>query len=632
MVYQLLWLIPALPLAGFLLLILFDARISRRVAALIGVVPAGLAAILALILAITYITAPPSGMAFTQTLWTWIRVGTLTPQMALYLDALAVVMMVVVTFVGFLILLYSSAYMAQDIDFHRFFAYMNLFVSSMLILVLANNFLLLYLGWEGVGFCSYVLIGFWYSDPNNGRAAMKAFIVTRIGDASMAIGLLVIFTSLGTLNIQQAMANAQHQWPVGSNIAIATAALLLAGAVGKSAQLPLQVWLPDAMAGPTPVSALIHAATMVTAGVYLIARTHTYFTLAPIVQLLVAIIGGVTLILAGFSALTQWNIKRVLAYSTISQIGYMFLALGIGAWSAAIFHFFTHAFFKSLLFLAAGVIIASLHHDEDMAHMGGLRRSLPLAFWTFLVGALSLSALPFLTAGFYSKDLILYYAWAATRGGPWLWAVAWFGAILTALYTFRMVFLVFFGPQRSKPTPVKSLPIAIPLITLAMLSALAGYIQLPRTFGGGISLMSDFLRSALPPVHLAHPAIRTELLLQILSEVASLLGIFFAYLLFLRAPKTIQRISTSPVGSAVTHFWATGWGFDWLYTRLFIRPYIWFACANRNDAIDYFYESLAWLSAGFHRVLSAAETGNVRWYTAGVAVGAVIVLTILVFR
>lgn len=630
--YQLLWLIPALPLAAFLLLILLDARVSRRWLAIVGVVPAGVAAVLAIILGINYIIAPPAGMAFTQKLWTWIHVGAFSPGITLYLDALTVVMAVVVTFVGFLILLYSSAYMAGDKGYHRFFAYMNLFVGSMLILVLANNLLLLYLGWEGVGFCSYVLIGFWYSDPNNGRAAMKAFIVTRIGDAALAIGLLAIFTSLGTLDIQQTLLRAPHQWPVGSAIAVAVAALLLAGAVGKSAQLPLQVWLPDAMAGPTPVSALIHAATMVTAGVYLIARTHTLFTLAPVVQSLVAVIGAVTLLLAGFSALTQWNFKRVLAYSTISQVGYMFLALGVGAWTAAIFHFVTHAFFKSLLFLAAGVVIASLHHDEDMSHMGGLHRSLPLAFWTFLVGALSLSALPLLTAGFYSKDLIIYYAWSSARGAPWLWAIAWFGAILTALYTFRMVFLVFFGEQHTKPAPVKALSISIPLIVLAVMAALAGFVELPRTFAGRLALLSDFLHSTLPPTRLAHPALRTEMILQILSEVASLTGIALAYVLFMRAPNIVRRVSSSPVGSAIERYWAAGWGFDWLYSRLFVRPYIWFAHVNRHDAIDYFYASLAWLSARFYRVLSATETGNVRWYTAGVAIGAVIVLAILVMR
>ena len=322
---------------------------------------------------------------YTQTLWTWIDVGSFRPQIAFYLDALSLVMMLVVTFVSFLIHLYSAEFMRTDEGYSRFFAYMNLFVACMVTLLLADNLLLLYLGWEGVGLCSYLLIGFWYQDPVNGRAGRKAFIVTRVGDTAMAIGLFLLFHSLGTLRIQDLLHAAQGQWSTGSAYAIAAAALLLGGAVGKSAQLPLQTWLPDAMAGPTPTSALIHAATMVTAGVYLIARTHVLFELAPPVQFAVAVIGAATLLMAGFSALTQNDIKRVLAYSTVSQIGYMFLALGVGAWGAAIFHFMTHAFFKALLFLAAGIIIEALHHEHNIFRMGGLRKELPVAFWTFLI-------------------------------------------------------------------------------------------------------------------------------------------------------------------------------------------------------------------------------------------------------
>ena len=290
---------------------------------------------------------------------------------------------------------------------------MNLFVASMLMLLLGNNLLLLYLGWEGVGLCSYLLIGFWYRDPANGRAARKAFILTRVGDTAMSIGLYLLFTQLGTLEIQDLMQRASAQWPSGSTYAVAAAFLLLGGAIGKSAQLPLQVWLPDAMAGPTPVSALLHAATMVTAGVYLIARTHVLFSLAPSAQLAVAVVGACTLLLAGFSALAQHDIKRILAYSTVSQIGYMFLALGVGAWQAAMFHFVTHAFFKALLFLGAGVIINALDDEHSIFRMGGLRKELPVTFWTFLIAGCSLAGLPFVTAGFFSKDLIIWDAWSA---------------------------------------------------------------------------------------------------------------------------------------------------------------------------------------------------------------------------
>src|SRR5690242_11571626 len=379
----LLWLIPTLPLIGFLLLALGGSYLGHRSIAVIGTGSVALSALIAILIGIDFIAAPPPGFVFRQEAWTWIAVVGFSPGIVFYLDALSLVMVLVVTVISFLIHLYSTEFMSRDEGYARFFAYMNLFVGSMCILVLADNLLFLYLGWEGVGLCSYLLIGFWYRDPANVRAANKAFIVTRIGDTAMAIGLFLLFTTLGTLDIQELMNRAAHDWPAGSTLAITAAALLLGGAVGKSAQLPLQTWLPDAMAGPTPTSALIHAATMVTAGVYLIARTNVLFALAPPVQLAVAVIGAATLLMAAFSALAQRDIKRVLAYSTISQIGYMFLALGLGAWSAAMFHFMTHAFFKALLFLAAGAVIQSLHHEQDMFRMGGLRHQIPLAFWSF---------------------------------------------------------------------------------------------------------------------------------------------------------------------------------------------------------------------------------------------------------
>ncbi|HEY6938282.1 MAG TPA: NADH-quinone oxidoreductase subunit L, partial [Terriglobales bacterium] len=366
--------IPAIPFFSFLLLAVFGPRMARRAVSVIGVGSIAASAVVSGIVTAAFISAPPSGWSYHEVIWRWISVSGFQADIGFYLDALSVVMVLVITFVAFLIHLYSTEYMEGDEGYSRFFAYMNLFVASMVTLVLADNLLLLYLGWEGVGLCSYLLIGFWYTDPVNGRAARKAFIVTRVGDTSMVIGLFLIFQRLGTLNIQELMHRAAQQWPVGAAVAIAAAALLLGGAVGKSAQLPLQTWLPDAMAGPTPTSALIHAATMVTAGVYLIARTHVLFSLAPPVMLAVAVFGAATLLLAGCSALTQRDIKRVLAYSTISQIGYMFLALGVGAWSAASFHFLTHAFFKALLFLAAGAVIQAQHEEHDIFKMGGLRR------------------------------------------------------------------------------------------------------------------------------------------------------------------------------------------------------------------------------------------------------------------
>ncbi|HTJ54736.1 MAG TPA: NADH-quinone oxidoreductase subunit L, partial [Nitrosospira sp.] len=534
----LLWLIPTLPLIGFLLLALGGSYLGHRSIAVIGTGSVALSALIAILIGIDFIAAPPPGFVFQQEAWTWIAVVGFSPRVGFYLDALSLVMVLIVTVISFLIHLYSTEFMSRDEGYARFFAYMNLFVGSMCILVLADNLLFLYLGWEGVGLCSYLLIGFWYRDPANGRAARKAFIVTRAGDTALAIGFFLLFTHLGTLDIQPLMQRATQQWPEGSELAILAAALLLGGAVGKSAQLPLQTWLPDAMAGPTPVSALMHAATMVTAGVYLIARTHALFTLAPAVQLAVAVIGALTLLLAGFSALAQNDIKRVLAYSTISQIGYMFLALGVGAWSAAIFHLMTHAFFKALLFLGAGVVIMSLHEEHDIFRMGGLRKKLPVAFWTFLIGSASLAALPLVTAGFYSKDLILWQAWSSAGGNPWLWAAGWGGAILTGLYIFRVVFLVFFGEARTAAPPETRRPglrITIPLIVLAAFSLVGGWIETPP-FLGNLTLFSDFVQHALPPAQAVHDGKNDETILELLAIAASLGGIALAYLLFLRYP------------------------------------------------------------------------------------------------
>src|SRR5690606_16433565 len=398
-------LIPFMPLLGALLLIVAGRSMSRATVAWIGAGSVGLSALFVMGIGVDFLANPG---VYEVSLWRWFAVGGLSPSIELRLDALSLIFIFVITFVGFLIHLYSVEFMREDSGYARFFACLNLFVCSMLLLVLAGNLVLIYLGWEGVGLCSYLLIGFWYEEPKNGFAARKAFIITRVGDTAMLIGLFVLFASFNTLDIDAILSNAPSAWEQGSGIATAAALLLLGGAVGKSAQLPLQNWLPDAMAGPTPVSALIHAATMVTAGVYLVARMHVLFELAPIAQTAVGVVGAVTLLMAGFSALTQSDLKRVLAYSTISQIGYMFLALGVGAWSAAIFHFFTHAFFKALLFLGAGVIIEALHHEHNIFRMGGLKNQLPVVFITFLAGAASLAALPLVTSGFYSKDMILW--------------------------------------------------------------------------------------------------------------------------------------------------------------------------------------------------------------------------------
>ncbi len=621
---RLLFLIPFFPFAGFAALALGGRRLGRR-AAVVGAGSVGLSALATLVLSAAFLISPPRGYAYTQTLWTWMKVGGFAPGISLYLDALSLVMVLVISIVSFLIHVYSGSFMSAG-EGRRFFAYMNLFVGFMLTLVLADNLVLLYLGWEGVGLCSYLLIGFWYKDAANGRAARKAFIVTRVGDTSMAIGLFLLFARLGTLDIQELLRLASAHWQAGSGLAVAAALLLLGGALGKSAQLPLQTWLPDAMAGPTPVSALIHAATMVTAGVYLIARTNVLFSLAPHVRLLVAVIGAVTLLLAGFSALVQRDIKRVLAYSTISQVGYMFLALGVGAWSAAIFHFMTHAFFKALLFLAAGVVIKSLADEHDMFRMGGLRKQLPLAFWTFLAGAASLSALPLITAGFYSKDLILWDAWSSASGSGWLWAAGLAGAFLTSIYTFRMVFLTFFGRARARAGSLPGFSIKAPLVALAALSLAGGFVEAP-----GVPLLSRFLHHALPPFkQAAGIGAGAQLVFEVIAAAASLAGIYLAYQLFLRRPAGAGALAASSAGGLLHRWWFSGWGFDWFYDHGFVLPYSWLARAGRSDLPDLAFTGAARLAAAAGRLLGRTQTGRTRWYAAGIAAGAIIILLLTV--
>ncbi len=625
--FELLWLTPAVPLASFFVLALFGRRISRTAVAVIGTGSIGVSALIALLDVWSFIFQPPAGRAYTQTLWTWMDVGGFRAGISFYLDALSLVMLVVVSFVSFLIHLYSTEFMAGDEGYARFFAYMNLFVASMIMLVLGDNLLLLYLGWEGVGLCSYLLIGFWYTDPANGLAARKAFIVTRVGDTSMILGLFLLFHSLGTLNIQELMNRASAQWPAGSGLAVAAGLLLLGGAVGKSAQLPLQTWLPDAMAGPTPTSALIHAATMVTAGVYLIARMHVIYSLAPAAQHAVAFVGAATLLVAGFSALTQSDIKRVLAYSTVSQIGYMFLALGVGAWSAAMFHFMTHAFFKALLFLAAGAVINALHHEHNIFRMGGLRHELPLVFWTFLIAGCSLAGLPLVTAGFYSKGLIIWEAWAGPAGSPILWTASVAGVFLTSLYIFRLIFIVFFGTPVQHAHGRPGAAMGIPFVVLAFLSVVGGFVNLPP-FLGDHTVFADFLATALPQA-VAAPTGFSEAGSEAVVTVVFVAGLLLAFYFFLRRRSLAEAAVATPFGQALHRFWFSDWGMDWLYDRIFVRPTVWIARINRADFVDLVFSGIAEASVALHRGLSRTQTGRVRWYAAGVAAGAVLIMAIV---
>lgn len=627
--FDLLWLIPALPFVAFLVLALLGSRLTRSGAAFVGTASVGVSAILAFIIAAQFIAAPPAGYAFTQTLWIWVELGGFNPAVSFLLDPLSIVMVLVITFVSFLIFLYSTRFMAGDDGFVRFFAYMNLFVGSMLVLVLADDLLLLYLGWEGVGLCSYLLIGFWYGKEENARAAFKAFLVTRIGDTAFAVGLFLIFHSLGTLNIQEAMARASQQWIVGSALATAAAGLLLCGAAAKSAQLPLQTWLPDAMVGPTPVSALIHAATMVTAGVYLIARTHVFFELAPVVQHMVAIIGAATLLIAGSSALVQRDIKRILAYSTMSQIGYMFLALGASAWMAAMFHFMIHAFFKALLFLGAGVIIQALHEEHDIFNMGGLRKQLPVTFWTFLIGCASLSAVPFVTGGYYSKDLILLQVWNSPQGGPLLFIAGLAGALITSVYSFRLFFIVFFGEPNVLVKKTAAPAMTAPLVILAVLALIGGLVELPGFFGIP-PLFSRFVGNALPGFQALSPAPGTELRLFILSTAASLGGIFLAYFMVLRKPAYGQMLADSAPGRLAHRFFLAGWGFDRAYDVLFVAPFVRLSRMNKDDVLDGIYLGIAWLVRLINGLLGLTQTGSLRWYAMAIATGAIIFIGMVI--
>jgi len=622
---NLLWLIPVSPLAGALLLILAGNRMSKAAIAFVGAGSICLSAILTLVVGFNFLSnTPPTGI-MSQTLWSWFEVANFKPEITLYLDALSLVFIFVITFIGALIHIYSAGFMTTDKDYSRFFACMNLFVFSMLMLVLADNLLLLYLGWEGVGLCSYLLIGFWHESHANGYAARKAFIITRIGDTAMAIGLFLLFYQFGTLAIPDILHKAPESWSNGSSGVTIVALLLLAGGLGKSAQLPLQTWLPDAMAGPSPVSALIHAATMVTAGVYLIARMHVLFELSPIAQTTVAVIGAVTLFIAGFSALTQYDIKRVLAYSTISQIGYMFLALGVGAYSAAIFHFMIHAFFKALLFLAAGAVIEALHHEHNMFKMGGLKDKLPVIFWTFLIGSASLAALPLLSAGFYSKDQILWYAWAGEGGNPWLWLLALLGAFITAAYTTRMMILTFWGESKTTVSHKPGKLMTVPLIILAFFALFGGFIELPHNFAH-FTLFSNLLQPVLPLTKL-NVNESSEWLFQLIAAIATLSGIALAYFFYSRQPMRLAGLRTNGAFNSLYRFWHSGWGFDKAYDTLLVKPLVYVSRANKHDIIDRIYSGITTASLTFYRWLSLTQTGSLRWYVMGLIVGAIIILT-----
>ncbi|BAN48219.1 NADH-quinone oxidoreductase subunit L [Metapseudomonas resinovorans] len=608
---NLLFLTCLFPLLGWFILAFSRGRLSENASAVIGVGSVGLSALTAAWIIFQFNVNPPEGGVFTQVLWQWMSVAGFAPSFTLYLDGLSLTMLGVVTGVGFLIHLFASWYMRGEEGYSRFFAYTNLFIASMLFLVLGDNLLFLYFGWEGVGLCSYLLIGFYFKHTPNGNAALKAFIVTRVGDVFMAIGLFILFMNLGTLNIQELMKLAPEKYVAGDAWLWIATLMLLGGAVGKSAQLPLQTWLADAMAGPTPVSALIHAATMVTAGVYLIARTHGLFLLTPEILELVGIVGGVTLVLAGFAALVQTDIKRILAYSTMSQIGYMFLALGVGAWDAAIFHLMTHAFFKALLFLASGAVINACHHEQNIFKMGGLWKKLPLAYASFIVGGAALAALPLVTAGFYSKDEILWEAFAS--GHQWLLYAGLAGAFLTSIYTFRLIFIAFHGEAKTEAHAGHGVAHWLPLTVLIVLSTFIGALITPPLAG-------------VLPQSVGHAGGEAKHSLEIASGAIALAGILLAALLFLGKRTLVTAVSQSAPGRFLGAWWYAAWGFDWLYDLLFVKPYLAICRLLRRDPIDGSIGLIPRLVRVGNGTLSRSQTGQLRWYAVSIVGGAVLVL------
>jgi len=545
-----LWLIPGLPLAAVLLNLLAGHRLGRRGVGWLACGAAGLAFAWSVVAVLRLAGLPAEHRAVAEGVYTWMRVADLRVDVSFLLDPLSAVMILVVTGVGFLIHVYSTGYMAHDPDVRRFFLYLNLFMFAMLTLVLADNFLLMFVGWEGVGLCSYLLIGFWYARPAAAAAGKKAFIVNRIGDYGFLLAMMAIFAAAGTLRYHEVFALAPGLFVAGGAAVTTITLLLFLGATGKSAQLPLYVWLPDAMEGPTPVSALIHAATMVTAGVYMVARTHVLYQLAPVSLEVVAWVGGLTALFAATIGLAQNDIKRVLAYSTVSQLGYMFLACGVGAFAAGIFHLMTHAFFKALLFLGAGSVIHALSDEQDLRRMGGLHARLPWTHFTMLVATLAIAGIPPF-AGFFSKDEILTAAFAS--GHAALWVVGLAGALLTAFYMFRLYVLAFRGRPRLSPEAERHLhesppAMIVPLFVLAVLSLVGGLVGPPLVEGG-----HPFARWLAPvfggghggghagtAAHAVAPAVEWALLAA--SVLVAAAGIVLAFRSYLWSPETATRL------------------------------------------------------------------------------------------
>jgi len=644
------YLVPLFPLIGFLIngLLALTQKSSldekspvKGLVSWIGCTSVGLSFLTSVVIFLQ-LSALPAGERVVQKIaFPWILSGKFHIDIGFLLDPLSSIMILVVTGVGFFIHLYSTGYMAGDRGYARYFSFLNLFTFFMLMLVLSNNFLLLYLGWEGVGLCSYLLIGFWYEKKSAADAGKKAFIVNRIGDFGFALGVMLIFWTFGSLNFSHVFENAPHVLALGGGLVTVITLLLFLGATGKSAQIPLYVWLPDAMEGPTPVSALIHAATMVTAGVYMVARCHALFLLAPISMGVVAVIGAATAIYAASIGLVQNDIKRVLAYSTISQLGYMFLACGVGAFAAGIFHLMTHAFFKALLFLSAGSVMHALAGELNMQKMGGLKKYIPITFWCFLAGTLAISGIP-LFSGFFSKDEILWKAFSSPHGHFLLWLIGVVTAALTAFYMFRLFFMIFLGKSRVDPqvqTHIHEAPrsMTIPLMILSVLSIIGGYVGIPHSLGGSNRLegfLSSVFEQGHSTTHSTTHAMSTEYLLMIISIVVVVIGILVAHRFYIRnleIPKRLVERYKFPYRILFNKYYV-----DEIYAKIFVNPllnlalFLW----KRFDVlvIDGIANGIASVVKGLGTVIRKTQTGYLRNYGLSLLLGTILILFYFIFR
>ncbi|MDH1488538.1 NADH-quinone oxidoreductase subunit L [Acinetobacter johnsonii] len=619
-----LYLTVLFPLIGFVLLAAGRNKLPENVAAIIGVGAVGLSALVALIAGLDFVNN--GKVTYVQHLWTWFNVGNLSPGISLHLDGLSLLMMGMVTGVGFLIHIFASWYMRGEEDFARFFSYFNLFVASMLLLVLADNLALLFLGWEGVGLCSYLLIGYYYQNPANGFAAIKAFTVTRVGDVFLLIALFLIYQQFGTLNIAEVVAAAPTVMTQSSSLTIWTALMLFLGAAGKSAQIPLQTWLADAMAGPTPVSALIHAATMVTAGVYLCCRMYTVFEMAPEVMMFISITGAVTLLVAGFAALVQTDIKRILAYSTMSQLGYMFMAVGAEAYQAGLFHMLTHAFFKALLFLSSGAVILAYHHEQNIFKMGGLFYKNKFLFACFAIGGGALAAIPFITVGFFSKDAILGAVWVQGESIAVYNSLYWVGvagAFLTSIYTFRLIWVVFFGKENTPYHAIKGITFWGPLAILAVLSTFVGAaLKAP---------VESILNAAKIPAFVIPEALEHGMHSAEYTAVGiALVGLVIGVVLFAFAYSAVKGFAKTSLGAGLANICRNALGFDALYDIVFVKPYLLIAKILGRDPIDRLWLVLPALVKGGHSFTSSRQTGSLRDYASSMALGIFVLLMVLI--